>query len=487
MRRFGSASSRWSLTALLRAAPLTAVAAVAVAAVALRWSSFRASRAAREASARAAVASQPASGDGAPTDSLAAPPLAASASLAARAAVAEAASKARALAAAAAGDGGADAGADAGSGRDGGGGGDAASSAPLTARAHAWMLHGDVHHTHRAPGLGPDKPKVVWKVDVGGPVEAQVTTSPDARTLYVASLGGTLTALARSGGAVAWKLALGDRAYATPAVAPDGTIYAGSDAKRLFAVTPAGTVKWKLETEGDCDTSPLVTSKGNVVVAAGRTLFDVRPGGDVAWRFQAKAKIFTSPALTDEGLVVFGAQDHRAYAIVEATGKLAWSTDLGADVDGSPAIGDDGAVFFGNDGGAVVRLAPASGDVVWRAELGGFVRGALSIGRDGDVLAGVYGPLPRQVRVAAATGRVLGAFSVQGTGAREFGVHGGALEDDAGTLYFGAQDDAVYAIARDGAVRWRFATGGDVDAPLTLLDDALVVPSDDGTVYLLGR
>src|SRR5579872_6927716 len=89
----------------------------------------------------------------------------------------------------------------------------------------ARMLHGDARHTHRAAGHAPlDPPVVAWSRDVGGPVEAQVTTSPDGQTLYVATLAGSLVAVAREDGAVRWTLPLGDRAYATPAVADDGTI-----------------------------------------------------------------------------------------------------------------------------------------------------------------------------------------------------------------------------------------------------------------------
>src|SRR5258708_702644 len=63
------------------------------------------------------------------------------------------------------------------------------------------MLHGDARHTHRAAGRAPHTaPVVVWSHDVGGPVEAQVTASSDEQTLYVASLGGTLKALARESG-----------------------------------------------------------------------------------------------------------------------------------------------------------------------------------------------------------------------------------------------------------------------------------------------
>jgi outer membrane protein assembly factor BamB len=346
------------------------------------------------------------------------------------------------------------------------------------------MLHGDARHTHRARGRGPRAPIVAWSTQVDGPVEAQVVASPDERTLYVASLGGALTALARENGAKLWSVALGDRAYGAPCVADDGTIFVGSDAKRFRAIDPKGNVLFSLETEGEADTGAMIVG-GLVVFAAGNTVMAVRRGGDVAWRFAAKKKVFSSPALGPAGLVVFGSQDDRVYAISASTGKLAWSVDLGADVDSAPVVGDGGEIFVGTDGGEIVRLGE-DGTIVWRSNVGGYARGALSIARNGDLLSGTYGPLPRLVRVDGATGVIRGAFSIQGTGARDFGVHGGALEDDDGALYFGAQDDTVYALERSGALRWKWKTGDDVDAPLTMLGDgSILFAGDDGKVVLL--
>jgi outer membrane protein assembly factor BamB len=345
------------------------------------------------------------------------------------------------------------------------------------------MIHGDPRHTHRARGRGPRSARVAWTATLGGPIEAQVVASPDEKALYVASLDGTLTALGRDGASL-WHVALGDRVYSTPCVADDGTIYVGSDARRFAAIAPDGHIKWRLETEGDADTGAAIAPNGTIVFAAGKTVYAARPGGDVAWRFQAKAKVFTAPAIADDGTIVFGSQDHRVYALTPS-GALAWATDLGADVDAAPAIGDDGAIFVGADSDEIFRLG-AKGEIAWRTKVGGFVRGVLSVTRGGDVMAGVFGPTPRQIRVAGADGAIRGALAVQGTGAREFGVVGGALEDDAGTLYFGAQDDFVYAVAEDGSILWKLATGGDVDAPLTLLTSGeLIAPSDDGKVYLL--
>jgi outer membrane protein assembly factor BamB len=358
--------------------------------------------------------------------------------------------------------------------------------APSDASRGVRMLHGDARHTDRAAGRAPRaKPAVAWSHDVGGPVEAQVVTSPDQQTLYVASLGGKVTALARADGTARWTVDLGDRAYATPCVADDGTIYAGSDAKKLVAIAPDGKTRWILDTDDEADTGPVLAGDGTVVFAAGRRVYGVTPLGFVKWRFAARRKVYTSPAVAPDGRVFFGSQDHHVYALTPQ-GGLRWSVDVGSDVDGAPVLGDDGALYVGTDGDQVVRLDADDGRVRWRAEVGGYVRGTLSLTRGGDVLAGVYGPAPRLLLLAASDGTVRLKFSIQGTGAREFGVHGAALEDDAGVLLFGTQDDAVYAVGPEGELLWSFATGGDVDSPVTLLSDgSVVVGSDDGKVYML--
>jgi outer membrane protein assembly factor BamB len=301
--------------------------------------------------------------------------------------------------------------------------------------------------------------------------------------LVVASLSGRVARLS-SHGVPLWTVELGERVYASPLLLGDSVLL-GSDAKRVLSLSLAtGKRRWELDVDGEADTAAAETPDGALVVAAGRVLYGLRADGAVRFRLKLPRKIYASPTVADDGTIYVGAQDHRLYA-VSPRGTVAWSRDLGADVDCAAAVGDDGTVYAASDSGEVVAYDP-QGNERWRTPVGGFVRGGLTVSRGGAVLAGTYGPAPRVVALDGATGAERWTFRIQGTGVPEFGIHGAPLEDPVGNLYFGAQDDSVYALDAGGRLRWVFATHGDVDAPLVIgPTGALYAGSDDGHLYAL--
>lgn len=358
------------------------------------------------------------------------------------------------------------------------------SSAPTSPRAVSSgspaMLHLDPARTNRSPFLGPADPIVLWTFEAGAPIETAPAQLPDGTTV-VGTLAGRVAAVTAEGRGD-WSLDLHARIYGSPLI-DRGTIYLGADSGKLVAISSNGKIRWQLDTDGEADTAAALAPWGAILMAAGKVLYAVRPGGNVLWRVKAQRKLYGSPAVGADGTVYVGSQDDRLYA-VSREGKIRWSTNLGADVDCAPSVDDDGTVVAGADGGAIVALDGASGKVRWRAQVGGHVRGSLTITRAGVVVAGTYGPAPAVVAVDGATGRELWRFAVRGTGATEFGVHGSPVEDAAGNLYFGAQDDVVYSLTGDGRLRWRVGTGGDVDAPVILAGNGrLLAASDDGKLY----
>ena len=90
-------------------------------------------------------------------------------------------------------------------------------------------------------GFGPESSRC--DVD-GGP-----TIGPDG-TVYV---GGDGIHAVWPDGTLRWKLATAEHVASTPALAADGTVYAGSEDDALYAVKPDGAVKWSIRTGDDVD------------------------------------------------------------------------------------------------------------------------------------------------------------------------------------------------------------------------------------------
>lgn len=65
-------------------------------------------------------------------------------------------------------------------------------------------------------------------------------------------------------------------------------------------------------------------------------------------------------------------------------------------------------------------------------------------------------------------------------------VHSSPAIDDSGIIYFGSQDDKVYAVNPDGTKRWEFTTGYDVySSPALAEDGTIYIGSNDNNLYAI--
>jgi outer membrane protein assembly factor BamB len=287
-------------------------------------------------------------------------------------------------------------------------------------------------------------------------------------------------------GAVRWRFNTGDRVYSTPAVTDEGRLYLGTDADRFLSVSARGRLNAALATEADADTSPVIARDGTVRFAAGRTLYSVDPDFTVRWRLDVGGKIFSSPALGDDGTAYCGSQDDHVYA-VDANGEVRWRFAAGDDVDATPMLDGQGNLYVGSDDGNVYALS-REGQERWRRAVGGFVRAGAALGLDGTVIVATYGPRARIVALDRGNGREVWTYAIGGPPTREYGIASAPLVDADGRIAFGAPDDALHLVDRDGTHPTRVPLPGDVDSAPVLLDDRLVaVGCDDGTLYLIGE
>lgn len=345
------------------------------------------------------------------------------------------------------------------------------------------MFRLDPRRTNRSPFVAPKSPRVVWTVDLGGPIAVQPVVAKDV--IVAATLSGKIVGVSLDG-EVRFTLDAKERIYGSPVVLTDGRVLVGRDKGELWEIDPArgkvvGKATWK---DGDCDTSPLPLPSGGHAFVVGRRGILRSKTGTLRAPIELDRKAFASPTLSDEGIVVAAQDDH--VHLFDLAGKERWSVAVDKDADATPVVDDEGTIWAATDGGEVVGIAPG-GKVRLRVSVGGPVRGALSVARDGTVLVGVSGERAGVVGLDPRTGEQRFRIAVlQGRG-REIGVVGAPLEDREGLLVFGAEDDSVRAARSSGEVVWSIPLGGDVDHAVVLVGDgALVVGAFDGKLSRVG-
>ena len=145
--------------------------------------------------------------------------------------------------------------------------------------------------------------------------------------------------------------------YSSPAIANDGTVYIGSNDKKLHAINANGTAKWTF-TAGDwIDSTPTIGSDGVIYVGSwDNQLYAINPSdGTKLWDFNTSSSIIASPSVAVDGRIYFGSKDDFFYAL-ESNGSLAWQIYIGNPISSSAALGQDGTIYFGDENGTFHAL-----------------------------------------------------------------------------------------------------------------------------------
>ena len=340
----------------------------------------------------------------------------------------------------------------------------------------------DRRHSGRSPYVGPSAAIAAWTFETRGRITAQAVVREPGR-IYVASHDGNLYALDEHGNE-RWRYGLGGPVWSTPAVDSRGNVYVGSDAGVMTSLDPEGKLRWRMDVKGDADTGVVFAPSGRLHFGAGQDLWSMEADGTVVWRYHANGKLFSTPAVDDDGTVYVGSQDDHLYAIAP-DGRLRWSFRTGDDVDSSPVLADSGQIYFGSDDHRLYCVS-RDGEARWSTDLEGFIRAPAAMGADGSILVGVYGPRPRLVALDPADGEIRWFFPVTIADSRDTGIDSGALVDRDGNLYFGAHDDYLYALTKEGDLRFIYGTDGDIVASPILTESGLLLfGSDDQRLHAL--
>lgn len=211
--------------------------------------------------------------------------------------------------------------------------------------------------------------------------------------------------------------------------------------------------------------------------------------GEIKWTYStASATYGAGLAIGSDGTVYFGTEDTNGSLLaVSASGVLRWSKELGSAIKASPAITSDGKVYALNNNGKLYCLNAESGGEIWTAEQTGTASGVV-VGSDGTVYFATSGGIWAYNDVGNIIWVCPTAFNVTERGG-SLAIYDGILYavlkskggcaainsstgvvlwqyptsygdcyhpvvDSEGTVYFCEKAGGVYAVKKNGTLKW---------------------------------
>ena len=263
----------------------------------------------------------------------------------------------------------------------------------------AWLqFHGNAQRTGFAPVAGPTNPHKVWEASVGGPIITSPIIGPDG-TIYI---GPTLeekfidpkvvvTAIT-PGGTIRWQFKTkfvdtDSPTLSTPALG-NGKLYFGSPDGAFYAIDAAtGELVWKFQGSQPVIQSPAVAPNGTIYAGIDGKIYSFTASGTVNWSATVgDPRQSGGPALGFDGTIYINGSIENGYNRIWAfrtDGSQKWNHDLLNPAFwplAPPTVGPDGTIYTVGQG--IEALNPATGVRKWYSEPSFGINGYGSIAVD---------------------------------------------------------------------------------------------------------
>ena len=254
---------------------------------------------------------------------------------------------------------------------------------------------------------------------------------------------------------------------ASPVLSEDGlTLYVGSGDRYFYALHTGsedefpGTnrLKWKIKLGGPIFASATMDGENIYVPCGDGRLYNLGDAGDrgvFRWEkpFRARRTGISSPAVADDGTLYVGSSDNNLYALYpeDGTVKNPWPfrayTDLGTPVISSSGTNDDGTVFI-VAGTLLLGVSTAAAEVS-RFTPGARLRSVPALGEDGQLYFGANDERVYALDSGGTTNDLIWKYN---TGKN---VSSSPVVGANGDIYIGSESARLYCFRPTGELRWR--------------------------------
>lgn len=206
---------------------------------------------------------------------------------------------------------------------------------------------------------------LMWRYYTGGQIHMCSPVVGSDGTVYIGGGSGRLQAVDGTTGLRKWSFQTGSQIMSSPALSPDGSrIYAGSCDGYLYAINTAdGSKVWQVPVPliaASTSPSPAVAPDGTIYIgsnggtggATSGTVHAISPEGTPIWEYQTTYDVRSSPAISADGTVYIGVMDGSIYAF-SSNGTVKWRYLANGGIYGSPAVAADGSIYVQTIGGVL--------------------------------------------------------------------------------------------------------------------------------------
>jgi outer membrane protein assembly factor BamB len=288
--------------------------------------------------------------------------------------------------------------------------------------------------------------------------------------IYALSDDRTLYALSPLG-QERWRFPVGRKLSAGPVVAYDGTVLVGTQSGILLASGANGRLRWMFAPRTGSCLNPALGADGSIVLAtASGMIYSLTYRGEERWRYQVRAELAASPSIATDGTVYIGTTDHRLLALYH-DGRKKWELELPARV-GTPVIDDSDALYISAAG--IHRVTP-DGTLEWSYAIPADTADPV-LRSDGAIIAGA-----RNGRLYALSpaGQLIWSTSLR------VPVSFPAVIGDDGNSYVATESRNLVAVSSEGLILWRFRAKQSVRYPTIGKGGTLLVGAEDWILYAL--
>jgi outer membrane protein assembly factor BamB len=329
--------------------------------------------------------------------------------------------------------------------------------------------HGGADLRGTANAVLPKQPELLWRYDAGGPVYNSPVS--DGERIFISAQKGTLMAVDLNGSKL-WENSITRTNAAGQAVpvrfeAPllygNGAVFAGSTQGILYALdAKTGGKLWQYNT-------------GGIIIGSPNFVQGVADRKDTKKQRGENHSTLASSRLNHSALVVLDQAEGALHCLESSSGRLLWKTEGVERCDGAPGLGNDRIVF--GSCLAALHVYSTKGKHLKDIEVGG--DGQIAGGVAVDGLWAYAGTRDGSLVCADMNGGDI-VWSSDESEDQTFSTP--AVTEK--MVIYSSDNGFVYALHRaDGALAWKFDTGGSPTSPVVAKNRVVVCA--DGTLYVL--